>query len=871
MATLYFRGDAQGVAQVIHLTPANVEVGDIFTVTINRKDLSYTAAESTVTDVCVGLARAIGAFNNDIAEFAEVSASVVYDTDGVTALYVKVTGLDDGTPFTLTTSTTNGTDFAVLVSTIQDGTPATNEIQRVRLAGPPTGGTFTLTFSGQTTGAIAYNASAATVTAALEALSNIAAGDVSTTLNATSDWSVQFIQAFAGVDVPLMTGSGSSLTGACSVSVATSTEGSSGTREVQSVTCAVSSTATYGYSFRLYQIGRNITAYGTTGWIAWNATAAAFQLALEAYFTPIGVVIASVTRTGNETDGYVFTVTYNDYADQKLLNQYTDLSGVTYIDTFTGDTITESLVTIATVTAGSSSGTNEVQVVTLIGSPTGGTFTLTFQGQTTSATAYNASAATVQTNLIALSNIGASDVVVTGSAGGPYTCTFAATLANTDLQQMTGSGASLTGAAVNVATTQAASAGNNEQESIVLQGSPSGGTFTLTFNAETTSGIAYNASAATVQAALEGLATPVPGDFSITGGPLPSTPILVEFKGAYAKTNVTEVTGSAASLTGGGTQGLTKTDVTTPTGPHHWDNAENWSSGSLPTTGDKVYVANIPTDILYGFTITDVFAELHIAASFTGKFGNKPINDNGYFEYRQQPGIVKATKVFIGEGNGSGSPFISIDASNTQTELIVFNSGSPDDTSLPAVLWKGSHSSNVVRVFKGSFGAALLVGETATIATLQIGYLTDKESDVEYAIGKGVTLTTLQISGGDGSIDLSTADASSFTMSGGSCVISGDHGISTTFILEGDAVLVWSTTGTLGGAPVLADECRFDCSQDMRGKVISNPIEVSSADVQIVDPFQTISNLRIDANYTGVTVNGADIGTNVRLTRGTPA
>jgi hypothetical protein len=55
-------------------------------------------------------------------------------------------------------------------------------------------------------------------------------------------------------------------------------------------------------------------------------------------------------------------------------------------------------------------GTNEVQ--SLLIDATGGTFTMTFGGQTTAATAWNASASTVQTNLQALSTIGAGNVVV---------------------------------------------------------------------------------------------------------------------------------------------------------------------------------------------------------------------------------------------------------------------------------------------------------------------------------------------------------------------------------------------------------------------------------------------------------------------------
>jgi fermentation-respiration switch protein FrsA (DUF1100 family) len=50
-------------------------------------------------------------------------------------------------------------------------------------------------------------------------------------------------------------------------------------------------------------------------------------------------------------------------------------------------------------------GANEAQTVTVTGSPTGGTFTLTYSGQTTAAIAYNASALVVQQRLFALSNI----------------------------------------------------------------------------------------------------------------------------------------------------------------------------------------------------------------------------------------------------------------------------------------------------------------------------------------------------------------------------------------------------------------------------------------------------------------------------------
>jgi hypothetical protein len=101
----------------------------------------------------------------------------------------------------------------------------------------------------------------------------------------------------------------------------------------------------------------------------------------------------------------------------------------------------------------------EVQTVTLTGNPTGGTFTLSGNGETTDPIAYNAAAATVQTEIRALGG-DYSEVVVTGSAGGPWTVTFP--LAAGNPAQLTGDGGGLTGGTspdVSIATTTSGSSG----------------------------------------------------------------------------------------------------------------------------------------------------------------------------------------------------------------------------------------------------------------------------------------------------------------------------------------------------------------------------------------------------------------------------
>ena len=85
-----------------------------------------------------------------------------------------------------------------------------------------------------------------------------------------------------------------------------------------------------------------------------------------------------------------------------------------------------------------------VYTVTL-GSPSAGTFTLTYKGNTTSTIAYNAAASAVKTALVALDDgYGTADWTVTGSDGGPYTVT-------TPSGALTGSGAGLTDGTFSVA------------------------------------------------------------------------------------------------------------------------------------------------------------------------------------------------------------------------------------------------------------------------------------------------------------------------------------------------------------------------------------------------------------------------------------
>jgi hypothetical protein len=104
-------------------------------------------------------------------------------------------------------------------------------------------------------------------------------------------------------------------------------------------------------------------------------------------------------------------------------------------------------------------GTKEVQTLTKAGTVSGGTFTLSFGGQTTTALAWNANAAAVQAALVALSTIGTGGVTVAGgdfSGATPFTVTFNF---GTNVAMLTADTTSLTGAGAGITITESTPGG----------------------------------------------------------------------------------------------------------------------------------------------------------------------------------------------------------------------------------------------------------------------------------------------------------------------------------------------------------------------------------------------------------------------------
>jgi trimeric autotransporter adhesin len=925
-------GGAPAVAQVDTITiPSDIAAGQVFNAAIGVVPFSYTVpAGATFSQAVTGIVSAWNA--SEIAQVAEITAAATMTTGASPAPTGAITFTADtaGKPF-------------IVTFTIGDGG---NEIQVVTLNGTASSGTFTLTYAGQTTGAIAYNADAATVDAALEALSNIGSGDVTVTGSAGGPWTVEFTGALAATNVSLMTADYSLLVG---------------TNEVQTITLA---TGASGGTFTLTFLGQ------TTSAIAYNASAATIELALEALSTiPVGeatvagagpwtvtfsgtlgsadvsiITINTANITGglsgsfaetqagggaendryyinaNESSSYAgsFVIAGNASVTAGTFTLAVKIGGTSFISTtaaiafdptagdiqkaieatWVGDN-GESKVQVTGAAAGDKLSAGDtinflVQpkggtslgaiTVTITSSLTGGTYTgsgtnglygsgsytsgesfyLTLNGQTTSDLNDDASAATIQAALESLSGVGAGNVTVTGNGTllneDSFGIELVGSLSNTahGWAFSIGSNSGFSGLSAGVSVT--GGGGTEEIQTLTITGSPGSGTFSIDYAGQRTSMIAYNASAATVQTALEALSNIGVGEAVCTGGDLPGSDVVITFAGSLSGIDIAALTfnhGTVEETTpGSGSPSVTIATTQAPVehaattaseGPNDWSIAANFNTNTVPVTGDTVYVSDTNQSILYGLDQSAVtLAALHIEQTFSGFIGLPRTNSDGassYFEYRDQYLKIGATTLFIGDKEGDGSDRIKINLGSVQSTVLITDSGDGEDANTPAILLLGTHASNVININRGSLGVAYYPTEVSTIATLRQAFFDDATDDTNVYLGTGVTITDIVKTGGV--LDVNSATTTFKQTAGTTTVHDGAHTVLN--LLSG--LLNYNSTGTLAAANLSGDAVLvFD--QDARPKTVT-VIDKYTDDSEIYDVSGSIASPVIDLNNCG--------------------
>jgi len=769
----------------------------------------------------------------------------------VSMITIDASGYMGGTIYGATATTTPGVDGVNEVQYIsQMNSGATNETMTIEKTGTVSGGTFKLVYSGTNTSNIAYDAKLWEIIEALEtavetdegssylgpyfapwneAYANLTISECIATGGAAA-CAIQFIGSKGGANISTADYSidGALLTGGGSYSFpgSSSQAGSIGSG-------SLANTSTFTLSFG-GQTTSALTLTGTfTGFT--SPTVAQVQSALEGLST-IGTGNVLVTALSTPSSGSsgnsrgLFRVEFIGALAGTPVSQITGTGTVP-----AGQEANSYDISVATLKNGVA-GTNEVQTVTISGTPSAGTFTLSYGSQTTAAIAYNAAASAVDSALEALSNIPAGGVTVTGSAGGPYTVTFTGELSYTDVSQLVINDSGLK--AIVVETTPGVTTAN-EIQTITLTGSPHGGTATLTYSGQTTGALAYNAAAATIQTALEALSNLAPGDVVCTGGPWPAA-VTLTFGATLAATDVAALTGTP-SLNNGAVSETSINPIIYPTttensGPNDILVAANWSDETLPVAGDTVVFDQGSSPALYHLDqLPSGLAAFYHYARYTGRIGLPEQNTSfseSYYEFRPQYLVVDAPIIDIGIGDGNGSGRMKIKGVvGTAPTVNVHKTDTGLDEGIESLLLVLPNTSSVVNVNRGSVGIAIYPGETSTVPTLRVGFVENVNGDSFVRSGPGVTLTTIEQSGGK----LTTqSNFVTLNMTAGELV----HitGTATTLNIDGGAVRYNSsgtcTTANVGSGGVL------DFQRDLRGRTVTNASMNEKA--SMLDPHGTV-------------------------------
>lgn len=237
--------DLDGYTEHIEITGT-----DHFGVALTQVDLNITENTtighliSEINDAFDGRAKAVLengkiVLTDSTCGLSSLSATLTWDADGggtsLSGLAMSVTTEGNATAASLSGYTTS--DFTIS-QTAQDSkikvdgfpnTSAISEVQTVTLSGTTdVGDTYTLTYRGETTTAIAYDANAATIQSKLEDLSTVNSGDIAVANAPLSNgMTFTFDSSLGNVDLLMIDDSGLT-SGPATASIAQTTAGSDG-------------------------------------------------------------------------------------------------------------------------------------------------------------------------------------------------------------------------------------------------------------------------------------------------------------------------------------------------------------------------------------------------------------------------------------------------------------------------------------------------------------------------------------------------------------------------------------------------------------------------------------------------------------------
>lgn len=727
-------GVAQAKTAQQALQPINVSPGSVWILRVGSQSYSYTYPASIETDgltdndraevVCNGLVAAYSGGGN-LGGGATLTVGSVTSEIYAGRWSVMVTGTSSGAPLDVELTGADPTAAAIQVVQLQAGRAAQNHIQRIKFPATPSSGNWYVRYKDRLTSALAYNISAGSLQTALEGLASIGSGNVAVSGSNTAGYTVEFQGSLAATAADALVAYSQDFAGVATYKIEKTVTGGVGRQTYTLPDLDGNAQSLYRFSYD----GEQSHIYSGA------ATVDALTAALES----IEIIGEGNVVVEEQTSG--------DY-QITLIGEFVGLTGETLSTVNVDDGEQTDLdADEPTLTAATT-----VVVITILNMPYGGTFTLSYGGSTTGGITYTS--ATISTINSALSSASITAWTCTAASGdGVYSAkkfTLTSNSAGYDAGVILPSVASLVGCnAIDVRTTQQALVARNEVQQVSIAADPTGGTFTLSFDGQTTAGLAYNASASTIQTAFVGLSSVGSGN-AVVSGPV-GGPFIVEFQSSLGSAEQDLITGSAANLTLPSTADVTEIVVAVPTGPNWWTNAANWSLGSVPTSSDVAVFDAGTVDCVYGIASVAAVAGIDVYRSYGGRLGLPERKDDGSPETLQQylslsnGGGTIPIRIGLGdEGNGPSVIRIDTQSQSSQVTLLYSSQAGGDQTYTVGLagLITTLHAADC------SLQIAASAGLTATVTTLRVSPQTKTDDGAKVEWGEGATITTVEVVAG---------------------------------------------------------------------------------------------------------------------------
>jgi hypothetical protein len=329
-----------------------------------------------------------------------------------------------------------------------------------------------------------------------------------------------------------------------------------------------------------------------------------------------------------------------------------------------------------------------------------------------------------------------------------------------------------------------------EIQTVSIDNSPTGGTFTLTYNVTESDPLDYDATASEIAAAVLDISGDTVTVIGGNGGPY-------RIKWPTAATKL-KLSGDSADLTISNTPTFVRVDVDLGTGPNYFDNADNWSLGRVPATSDVIVFSDCNVSCLYGLTTAILPTGIDIYRTMAGSIGLPELRVDGSLETLNRWLTFNGShasgsfRIRAGLGDaGVGPAIVRIDAGGIKHDTVVQYTQQSQTQKVFAI--KGSDVESTLVVNRGEVALGIFPEDVAVLASVQLTP-SDRSSDsIRFSSSADSVIGSLSQTGGSSTLG---SPPSIVSVTGGTMTINGTGDADTLEVQT--ASVQWIADGVVG-------------------------------------------------------------------------